>query len=227
MIEHSIRDLRHAWRAMVRTPIVAAVVIGSLGVGIGVNTVVFSWIQAVVVNPLPGVVDASNFHTVDARGDAGIAPGVVVARVSRPSGAAVVALRCHRVSHGAVQRRRGQPHRARDRIARLRQLLLRTWSAAGARPLHRAARSRAPRRRAGRGGLVWLLADAAGRIRRRGRQHAAGQRRRPHRHRRDAGRLPGHGDEPAVRSVGAGDARARAVQRIARARRNAAFAGTS
>ena len=36
-------------------PLLAAVVVLSLGVGIGVNLVVFSWLQAVVLQPLPGV----------------------------------------------------------------------------------------------------------------------------------------------------------------------------
>jgi predicted permease len=68
-------DLRQAWRMLRRAPIVAAVIIGSLGVGIGVNTVVFSWIQALVLKPLPGVRAASDFHLVEARADAGTRPG--------------------------------------------------------------------------------------------------------------------------------------------------------
>src|SRR5260370_31821016 len=48
-------DVRHAWRMILKMPLTAAVVVGSLGVGIGVNATVFSWIQAVVFDPLPGV----------------------------------------------------------------------------------------------------------------------------------------------------------------------------
>jgi hypothetical protein len=48
-------DLRYAWRSIVKMPVLSAVVIISLGVGIGVNTAVFSWLQAVVLRPLPGV----------------------------------------------------------------------------------------------------------------------------------------------------------------------------
>ena len=68
-------DLRQAWRAMRRTPVVAGVVILSLGVGIGVNTAVFSWVQAVVLRPLPGVPDVSGIHLIDTRGEAGSHPG--------------------------------------------------------------------------------------------------------------------------------------------------------
>ena len=47
--------IRHAFRTIGRMPGLAAVVILSLGVGIGVNTAVFSWIQAILLKPIPGV----------------------------------------------------------------------------------------------------------------------------------------------------------------------------
>jgi predicted permease len=75
MIGQAIRDLRHASRMILRMPALAAVVVGSLGVGIGANTVVFSWIQAVVFNPISGARRASGFHLVEARTDAGMYPG--------------------------------------------------------------------------------------------------------------------------------------------------------
>jgi predicted permease len=68
-------DLVHALRALARTPVLAAVVVLSLGVGIGVNTVVFSWIQALVFRPIPGVADASPFHLIETRTEAGLRPG--------------------------------------------------------------------------------------------------------------------------------------------------------
>src|SRR5262245_33044536 len=70
------RDLRHAWRSILRMPVLAAVVVVSLGVGIGVNTAVFSWIQAVVLRPLPGVAGAASFHLVEPRAETGSNPGV-------------------------------------------------------------------------------------------------------------------------------------------------------
>jgi len=71
-----LRDLSHAWRAIARMPLLAAVVVVSLGVGIGVNTAVFSWVQLVLLRPLPGVVDAGSFHLVEPRADTGSYPGV-------------------------------------------------------------------------------------------------------------------------------------------------------
>ena len=64
-LDQLTRDLRHAWRMIVRMPGVAAVVVGSLGVGIGFNIAVFSWIQAVAFRPLPGVSDAASFQIVE------------------------------------------------------------------------------------------------------------------------------------------------------------------
>ncbi|MBI1876312.1 MAG: hypothetical protein HYS05_20805 [Acidobacteria bacterium] len=70
------RDLRHACRAIAKMPVLAAVVIVSLGVGIGANTTVFSWLQAVVLRPLPGVPDAGGLHLVEPRAETGSYPGV-------------------------------------------------------------------------------------------------------------------------------------------------------
>ena len=52
-------DLRHAWRALRAMPLVSFVVVVSLAIGIGANTVVFSWLQMVRWKPLPGVAAAS------------------------------------------------------------------------------------------------------------------------------------------------------------------------
>jgi predicted permease len=71
-----LRDAVHAWRAIVRMPLVAAVVVVSLGVGIGVNTAVFSWLQLMVLQPLPGVADASSFQLIEPRAETGSYPGV-------------------------------------------------------------------------------------------------------------------------------------------------------
>src|SRR5881296_2423664 len=71
-----IRDVRDAFRRIVRMPALAAVVIISIGAGIGVNTVVFSWIQMRIFQPLPGVSGSGSLHGVEPRTDAGIYTGV-------------------------------------------------------------------------------------------------------------------------------------------------------
>jgi predicted permease len=70
-----IRDLLHAWRTIVRMPTLAVVVILSLGVGIGVNTVVFSWMLSVTVRPIGGVRHAGDFHLIEPRTEAGTYAG--------------------------------------------------------------------------------------------------------------------------------------------------------
>jgi putative ABC transport system permease protein len=56
-------------------PVLASVVVLSLGAGIGVNTTVFSWIQTFVFNPLPGVAESGSLHFVEAITDTGAFPG--------------------------------------------------------------------------------------------------------------------------------------------------------
>jgi putative ABC transport system permease protein len=68
-------DVKHAWRSIRRMPVVTTVVVVSLGIGIGVNTAVFSWVQAVVLRPLPGVAEAGRFHLIEPRAETGSYPG--------------------------------------------------------------------------------------------------------------------------------------------------------
>jgi predicted permease len=70
-IENLLGDLRNAARTIRRMPGLAAVIVVSLGVGIGVNTTVFSWIQMILFEPLPGVRGASNFLLVEPRTESG------------------------------------------------------------------------------------------------------------------------------------------------------------
>ena len=74
--DHLVRDARHALRTISRMPLLASVVVVSLGIGIGVNVVVFSWLQAVVLQPLPGVAQARQLVFVEPRSEAGTHPGV-------------------------------------------------------------------------------------------------------------------------------------------------------
>jgi predicted permease len=65
-------DLRQAWRGLRAMPLVAAVIVVSLGLGIGANTTVFSWLQMVRWKPLPGVAEASTLQTIETRTDTGV-----------------------------------------------------------------------------------------------------------------------------------------------------------
>ena len=53
-----MHTLRHAFRTVTKTPWLSAVVILSLAIGVGTNTVIFSWLKAQVFEPLPGVSSA-------------------------------------------------------------------------------------------------------------------------------------------------------------------------
>ena len=75
MLGQIVRDIRHASRAIRRMPGVAAVVILSLGVGIGANTSVFTWIQARVLKPLPAVPRGGSLQLVEPRTETGVYPG--------------------------------------------------------------------------------------------------------------------------------------------------------
>ena len=68
--------IQHAFRTIGRMPGLAAVVIISLGVGIGVNTAVFSWIQTIILKPIPAVDDSGSFFHVLPKSDTGTYPGM-------------------------------------------------------------------------------------------------------------------------------------------------------
>src|SRR5215210_6500948 len=70
-----VLDVRFALRTLARMPVVSVVVVLSLAAGIGVNTVVFSWIQARLLQPLPGVKNGASFQLIEPRTETGIYPG--------------------------------------------------------------------------------------------------------------------------------------------------------
>jgi predicted permease len=75
LIENLLGDLRNAARSISRMPGLAAVIIVSLAIGIGVNTTIFSWIQMILFEPMPAVSGAANFLLVEPRTEAGGYPG--------------------------------------------------------------------------------------------------------------------------------------------------------
>jgi len=76
LIENLLGDLRNASRSISRMPGLAAVIIISLAIGIGVNTTIFSWIQLILFEPIPAVTGAANFLLVEPRAETGGYPGV-------------------------------------------------------------------------------------------------------------------------------------------------------
>src|ERR1700687_1814828 len=75
LIENLLGDLRNAALTISRMPGLAAVIILSLAIGIGVNTTIFSWIQMILFQPMPAVTGASSFLLVEPRSDTARYPG--------------------------------------------------------------------------------------------------------------------------------------------------------
>ncbi|HET7618515.1 MAG TPA: ABC transporter permease [Vicinamibacterales bacterium] len=53
MLDSFLQDVRLSWRGLTKTPIVSAVAVATLALGIGANTAIFSVVHAIVVRPLP------------------------------------------------------------------------------------------------------------------------------------------------------------------------------
>lgn len=58
------QDVRYGLRMLKKSPVFTAVVTLSLAVGIGANTVVFTWIQAMLLDATPGVADRTRLAVV-------------------------------------------------------------------------------------------------------------------------------------------------------------------
>lgn len=67
--------LKEAWRQIRQAPFVALVVVVSLAIGIGVNTSVFSWVQARLLRPLPGVAGSATLRLIEPKNDGGLFVG--------------------------------------------------------------------------------------------------------------------------------------------------------
>src|ERR1700722_3684207 len=63
LLEDLLHDLRYGLRMMARNPSFTAVAVLTMAIGIGATTTAFTWINAVMLQPLGGVADPS--HLVD------------------------------------------------------------------------------------------------------------------------------------------------------------------
>ncbi len=61
-----LTHLRHALRLLVRRPLFTALATLTLGIGIAANAVIFSWVDALLLNPLGGVIDQRQLAVVTA-----------------------------------------------------------------------------------------------------------------------------------------------------------------
>ena len=65
------QDLRYGLRALRKQPLLTVVAVLSLGLAIGANTTVFTWLQTFVLNPLPAVQGYDRLVAVNTRAPGG------------------------------------------------------------------------------------------------------------------------------------------------------------
>ena len=171
-----------------------------------------------MLKPIPGVDDSGSFYHVEPKADTGTYPGMSWAeyRDLKPRLQSIEELVAFRMAPLNV----GEAGRTERTYAQLvsGNFFTALRLAPGGRTLHPRRRSRASRRRARRGAVARLLADAFRRIAVGHRPDHSRQRQPADDRRRRARGFPGHDPRAAIRSLGAGDAGAGAVCRIDRAR---------
>ena len=132
MAETLLKDVRYALRWMRRSPGFSAVAILSLGLGVGVNTAMFSLVDSLLFRPLPVTSPDTLVDIFTSGGDGDEYATNSYPGLPRPQGAEHRLQRHARLQpdDGAAQPRRSIAHRARaDRHRRITSTML------GVRPL--------------------------------------------------------------------------------------------
>src|SRR4051812_8015560 len=88
-LEMITQDIRYGWRLMLRRPAFTAIAIVTLGLGIGANVTIYSWVQALLLRPMPAVANADRLvslsTTTRTRRDLSVSwPNFVDMRAQRP-----------------------------------------------------------------------------------------------------------------------------------------------
>jgi predicted permease len=60
-----LRDLQYGLRTLARNPGFAAVAVLTIGIGIGASTTIFSWMRPMLLNPLPGALQAERIVAIE------------------------------------------------------------------------------------------------------------------------------------------------------------------
>ena len=89
-LEMLTQDIRYGWRLMIRRPAFTLVAVLTLGLGIGANITIYSWVQALLLRPMPTVPAADRLvslsTTTRTRNDLSVSwPNFVDMRTQRPT----------------------------------------------------------------------------------------------------------------------------------------------